>query len=127
MPSRRPARVAVLGALAALVLPGLAVVGVASPLAPTAARAAAPVTETPVRVAGTPEPDGRPVDLDVSLFTTSPATAQPAVVLAHGFGGTKADSAQTGRSLARSGYTVITYTARGFGTSGGRIHLNDPA
>jgi ABC-2 type transport system ATP-binding protein len=85
------------------------------------------VTETALSITGTPEPDGRPVDLDVSILTTAPSTPRPAIVLAHGFGGTKADSAQTGRSLARSGYTVITYTARGFGTSGGRIHLNDPA
>ncbi len=48
-------------------------------------------------------------------------------MLAHGFGGTKADSAGTASTLARSGYTVITYTARGFGRSGGRIHLDNPA
>ncbi|MCW2810947.1 MAG: putative transporter ATP-binding protein, partial [Friedmanniella sp.] len=30
-------------------------------------------------------------------------------------------------TLAGRGYTVLTYTARGFGASGGRIHLDDPA
>ena len=48
-------------------------------------------------------------------------------MLAHGFGGTKADSEPTARTLALAGYTVIIYTARGFGASGGRIHLNNPA
>ena len=91
------------------------------------AGAAAAVVETAVTVAGTPEPDGRPVDLDVSVLTTDPGQARPAVVLAHGFGGSKDDSAGVGRELARSGYTVITYTARGFGRSGGLIHLDDPA
>ncbi|MET1004347.1 MAG: alpha/beta fold hydrolase [Propionibacteriaceae bacterium] len=97
-------------------------------IAPISARADdAPVSETPLIIPGTPEPDGKPVSIDVSLFTTDPGQARPAIVLAHGFGGTKADSAGTARLLARDGYTVITYTARGFGTSGGRIHLNNPA
>ena len=30
------------------------------------------------------------------------------------------------RDLARQGYAVLTYTARGFGASGGLIHLDDP-
>jgi ABC-2 type transport system ATP-binding protein len=84
------------------------------------------VTETEVMIAGTPEPDGRPVPLDVTIMTTDPGEARPAVVLAHGFGGTKDDTAETARTLARDGYTVITYTARGFGRSGGLIHLNHP-
>ncbi|MFT4165025.1 MAG: alpha/beta fold hydrolase, partial [Microlunatus sp.] len=75
---------------------------------------------------GTPEADGKPVTLDASLFTTKPGLAQPAIVLAHGFGGTKADSAPIAQQLARQGYTVLTYTARGFGESGGLIHLGDP-
>ncbi|HWJ53207.1 MAG TPA: alpha/beta fold hydrolase, partial [Propionibacteriaceae bacterium] len=44
----------------------------------------------------------------------------------HGFGGTKNDTAETARTLARDGYTVITFTARGFGASGGLIHLDHP-
>lgn len=94
---------------------------------PRAQAAAVAVVETAFTVPGTPEADGRPVDLDVTLLTTSPATPQPAIVLAHGFGGTKADSLPVGRDLARDGYTVIAYTARGFGASGGNIHLDAPA
>ncbi|GAB3763595.1 alpha/beta fold hydrolase [Microlunatus parietis] len=99
---------------------------------PAAARAEE-VVETPIRIAGTPEPasepagtDGGPVELDASVFTTRPGEAQPAVVLSHGFNGSKGDSAETARRLAAAGYTVITYTARGFGSSGGLIHLDHP-
>ena len=98
----------------------------AVPTATTAAADDQPVVETSYEVPATPEADGRPVQLDASVLTTSPGVAQPAIVLAHGFGGTKADSAGVGRTLAREGYTVITYTARGFGRSGGSIHLGDP-
>ena len=85
------------------------------------------VIETQLMVLGTPESDGKPVSLDTTILTTDPATPRPAIVLAHGFGGTKADSAPTARTLALAGYTVIIYTARGFGRSGGRIHLDHPA
>jgi ABC-2 type transport system ATP-binding protein len=107
--------------LAAVLVPvGLAVV-------PESAQAAQPVVvETELNMPGTPEADGRPVAIDVSLFTTDARTPRPAIVLAHGFGGSKADSAGTARQLAGQGYAVITFTARGFGRSGGRIHLNHP-
>jgi ABC-2 type transport system ATP-binding protein len=85
------------------------------------------VVETELQVSGTPESDGDPVRLDVTMLTTDPAMPKPGIVLAHGFGGSKLDGLEPGRSLARAGYTVITYTARGFGASGGRIHLNNPA
>ena len=85
------------------------------------------VVETVLAVPGTPEPDGSPVSLDATLLTTDPGAARPAVVLAHGLGGTKADSLPTARSLARDGYAVLVYTARGFGASGGLVHLDDPA
>ena len=111
--------------VAASVLSCALLAGVPSILA-VPAYAADRVTETELRVDGTPESDGRPVQLDVTLMTTDPTVARPAVVLAHGFGGTKNDSAETARTLARDGYTVITFTARGFGASGGLIHLDHP-
>jgi ABC-2 type transport system ATP-binding protein len=85
------------------------------------------VIETELMVPGTPDADGKPVKLDATILTTDPATPRPAIVLAHGFGGTKADSEATARTLALAGYTLIIYTARGFGESGGRIHLDNPA
>ena len=85
------------------------------------------VIEKPLMVLGTPERDGKPVALDATILTTDPATPRPAIVLAHGFGGTKRDSEPTARTLALAGYTVIIYTARGFGNSGGLIHLDNPS
>ena len=94
---------------------------------PIQAHAQDQVLETELMVPGTPEPDGKPVKLDATILTTDPASPRPAIVLAHGFGGTKSDSEPTARALALAGYTVIIYTARGFGASGGLIHLDNPA
>ena len=121
-PGRARVRVALLAPLLSVLL---ALTGAVAPEPLRAA--AATVVETALTMPGTPEPDGRPVSIDVSLFSADPGRAQPAVVLAHGFGGSKADSAGTARLLAQDGYTVLTYTARGFGRSGGQIHLNHPA
>jgi len=51
-------------------------------------------------------------------------TPAPAVLLAHGFGGSKTDLDSEARSLAEHGFVVLAYTARGFGRSGGLIHLD---
>jgi len=75
-------------------------------------------------VAGTPEA-GRPVRLDTTLYLPA-KTPAPAVLLAHGFGGSKSGLSGQARSLARHGYVVLAYTARGFGKSGGLIHLDAP-
>ncbi len=74
-------------------------------------------------IAGTPEPDGRPVRLDSSLYLPE-TTPAPAVLLAHGFGGSKADLDGQARKLVRAGYVVLAYSARGFGASTGLIHLD---
>jgi ABC-2 type transport system ATP-binding protein len=50
----------------------------------------------------------------------------PAVLLAHGFGGTKDSVASDAESLADRGYAVLAWTAQGFGNSGGQIHLDSP-
>jgi ABC-2 type transport system ATP-binding protein len=105
----------------------LMIVALLSVVVPVPAYAKEQVIETALQVLGTPEPDGKPVALDATILTTDPATPRPAIVLAHGFGGTKLDSEPTARTLALAGYTVIIYTARGFGNSGGLIHLDNPA
>ena len=84
------------------------------------------MVETALMIDGTPEPDGRPVKLDVTILSTDPTTPRPGIVLAHGFNGTKDDSLEPARTLAEDGYAVIIYTARGFGASGGSIHLDHP-
>jgi ABC-2 type transport system ATP-binding protein len=83
------------------------VVALLSVVVPVPSYAREEITETALQVLGTPEPDGKPVALDTTIVTTDPATPRPAIVLAHGFGGTKADSEPTARTLALAGYTVI--------------------
>ncbi|MFZ1285775.1 MAG: alpha/beta fold hydrolase [Candidatus Phosphoribacter sp.] len=79
------------------------------------------------RVSVGPEPAGEAVTLDVSVWRPATGGPFPAVLLAHGFGGSTADLVERGRALAARGYLAVGYSARGFGDSGGRIHLNDPA
>ncbi|WBB78946.1 alpha/beta fold hydrolase [Micromonospora sp. WMMD882] len=70
-----------------------------------------------------------PVALDISFFLPRDASAArraPAVLLAHGFGGTKDSVRADAEELTEQGYAVLTWTARGFGRSGGKIHLNSP-
>jgi ABC-2 type transport system ATP-binding protein len=71
-------------------------------------------------------PMGGGVRLDTSYFTAGPAGRRPAVLLAHGFGGSKEDVRGQAEDLAREGYAVLTWSARGFGHSTGKIGLNDP-
>lgn len=63
--------------------------------------------------------------LDATLYA-APDSPAPAVVIAHGIGGDKNSSAAQARELARRGFAVLTYSARGFGASSGRIGLNSP-
>jgi ABC-2 type transport system ATP-binding protein len=76
-------------------------------------------------VTGTPEPDGTAVQLDTTLYLPD-QTPAPAVLLAQGFGGDKSGLAGTAQTLAKHGYVVLAYTARGFGNSGGFIHFDSP-
>ncbi|WP_406216294.1 alpha/beta fold hydrolase [Streptomyces canus] len=66
------------------------------------------------------------VRIDTSYFTSSDAGRRPAVLLAHGFGGSKDDVREQAENLARDGYAVLTWSARSFGRSTGKIGLNDP-
>ncbi|MFE4857958.1 alpha/beta fold hydrolase [Streptomyces sp. NPDC056670] len=65
--------------------------------------------------------------IDTSFFTAgSPSDKRPAVLIGHGFGGSKSEVKDQAEQLARDGYAVMTWSARGFGKSTGRIGLNDP-
>ncbi|MER6197492.1 alpha/beta fold hydrolase [Streptomyces sp. NPDC001586] len=67
--------------------------------------------------------------IDTSFFTAGAgggAEKRPAVLLGHGFGGSKDDVREQAERLARDGYAVMTWSARGFGRSEGQIGLNDP-
>ncbi|MGW7255747.1 alpha/beta fold hydrolase [Streptomyces sp. NPDC054834] len=69
---------------------------------------------------------GDGVRVDTSYFITGGSGRRPAVLLAHGFGGSKDDVRQQAQDLARDGYAVLTWSARGFGHSTGKIGINDP-
>ncbi|WP_120052218.1 alpha/beta fold hydrolase [Streptomyces griseorubiginosus] len=66
------------------------------------------------------------VRIDTSYFTTNGTERRPAVLIGHGFGGSKNDVRQQAQALARDGYAVLTWSARGFGRSTGKVGLNDP-
>jgi ABC-2 type transport system ATP-binding protein len=85
------------------------------------------VTQTASMVPVGNGPDGSKVSLDTTLFVPKNlhGTA-PAVILAHGFGGNKDDETSEALTLARHGYIALTYSARGFGNSGGQITLDSP-
>ncbi|MDX3518995.1 alpha/beta fold hydrolase [Streptomyces scabiei] len=87
----------------------------------TASDEAAPVKRTD-RAVDTAEG----VRIDTSYFTSGGDGRRPAVLLGHGFGGSKNDVREQAEDLARDGYAVLTWSARGFGRSTGKIGLNDP-
>jgi len=69
----------------------------------------------------------QPVELDARFYLPRNRDGRvPAVLLAHGFGGTKDSVSSDAESLADRGYAVLTWTAQGFGRSGGQIHLDSP-
>jgi len=68
---------------------------------------------------------GGTVSLDTSLYLPA-VTPAPAVLVAHGFGGSKASVDTDARDLAARGFVVLTWSARGFGASGGQIGLDSP-
>ncbi|MEO3785686.1 alpha/beta fold hydrolase [Actinocorallia sp. B10E7] len=78
-----------------------------------------------IEVVDGPEDDQK-VTLDATFYKPAGVEKAPAVMLAHGFGGSKDSQAGAARKLARRGYAVLTWSARGFGRSEGRIALNSP-
>jgi len=80
-------------------------------------------TEETVPVNGTREADDVPVTLDSTIYLPT-RTPAPAVLLAHGYGSSKAGVSAQAQELARRGYVVLAWSARGFGNSGGLVHLD---
>ncbi|WP_170210133.1 alpha/beta fold hydrolase [Saccharopolyspora antimicrobica] len=83
-----------------------------------------PPREAMVDVLDGPDDDQR-IQLDVTLYAPE-ETPAPTILLAHGFGGSKDDTAAQAHELVQRGFTVLTYSSRGFGRSTGQIALNDP-
>jgi len=100
---------------------------VAALAALAAAAPAAASTRQEVTIAST---DG--TELAGTLFLPSakaPAAGWPAIVLLHGFGGTRASMTQLAQvgGLVGERYAVLTFDARGHGQSGGLIGIDGPA
>ncbi|GAA3869738.1 alpha/beta fold hydrolase [Saccharothrix violaceirubra] len=75
-----------------------------------------------IDVPESPDSD-RTIGIDTTLYLPT-RTPAPAVLLAHGFGGGKASVTTQATELARAGFVVLTWSARGFGRSAGQIELN---
>jgi ABC-2 type transport system ATP-binding protein len=59
--------------------------------------------------------------LVTTLFTPTGDGPFPAVLMTHGWGGTRADRRPLAEFYASHGYVVLTYDSRGFGASGGKV------
>jgi ABC-2 type transport system ATP-binding protein len=74
-------------------------------------------------------PEGRGgtgrVRLDATVYQPA-VTPAPAVLVAHGFGGSKNSVSAEATALARRGFVVLAWSARGFGASTGAIGLDSP-
>jgi ABC-2 type transport system ATP-binding protein len=64
--------------------------------------------------------------LFASLFEPTAEGPHPAMLMTHGFGGQRSDVRPWAEMYARNGYVVLTYDSRGFGQSGGIVHVNGP-
>jgi ABC-2 type transport system ATP-binding protein len=123
------ALVATLLVLGLIAGPGAAPAAASTP-APSTSDAPAPVTaDLRVEQLRIPVPGGpgveAPIELDATLYLPE-TTPAPAVLIAHGFGGSKASVDADARDLAARGLVALAWSARGFGTSGGQIALNSP-
>ncbi|MET7422226.1 alpha/beta fold hydrolase [Dactylosporangium sp. NPDC005555] len=70
--------------------------------------------------------DATEVTLDTTLYLPKKSGKKPAILLAHGFGGTKQSVKSDAEDFADLGYAVLTWTAQGFGRSTGEIHIDSP-
>lgn len=89
--------------------------------------AAAAVAMEDIRVPSGSGPDA--VDLDTTLYVPDSATAAepaPAIIVAHGFGGSKDSVREVAARLSELGYVALAFSARGFGDSTGTISVNAP-
>ncbi|MGH3367578.1 MAG: alpha/beta fold hydrolase [Nocardioidaceae bacterium] len=71
-----------------------------------------------------------PVDICFTVFKPASASADatvPMVLHSHGWGGSRTRTADSFDHLLDAGFGVISFDQRGFGESGGRAHVEDPA
>jgi ABC-2 type transport system ATP-binding protein len=109
--------VALLVVFGLLVLAGVLVTARSGPVQPR-------IEEFRLSVPGGPGQPG-PVTLDATIYLPE-RTPAPAVLVAHGFGGSKASVDADARDLASRGFVALAWSARGFGRSTGQIALDSP-
>mgnify|MGYP000243390761 CR=1 FL=1 len=114
MKIRARSRLAALTAVMAIALP-LTAIGSTGAVA-----ADKPIAPVALNLEGA---DG--VHLDSALYLPAKLPA-PAILLAHGFGGSKDSVATEAQYLAKNGYAVLAWSARGFGQSTGQITMDSP-
>jgi ABC-2 type transport system ATP-binding protein len=89
--------------------------------------APAPISTRNLMISVLDGPQGNQrVRLDATFFTPAGTGRVPAILLAHGFGGTKNSVRAQAEQLTRAGFAVLTWSARGFGRSTGQIALDSP-
>ncbi len=89
---------------------------------PSPAPATIATRDVTITAPGGPGVD-EPVQLDATVYLPA-QTPAPAVIMAHGFGGSKKSVASDAQQMARDGFVVLAYSARGFGQSTGQIALD---
>jgi predicted acyl esterase len=98
---------------------GLAAGGLLGASAP--ASAARSVSATDVEISSW---DGATVA--ATVFRPADERQHPAVLMTHGYGGTRADLAGRAERYAHNGYVTLAYDSRGFGDSGGVSGFDGP-
>ena len=94
---------------------------------------AAEATATDVCIPSVPETDPLepgPVDICMTVFKPASASAAnpvPMVLHSHGWGGSRTKTPESFQDLLDAGFGVISFDQRGFGESGGKAHVEDPA
>ena len=91
--------------------------------------AATPATAFSKRDLTIPMSDGAPIAATLTLpDAAAPSGGFPAVILLHGLGGDRSSAETVARSMGLFGeeYAVLTFDARGHGTSGGLIGIDGP-
>ena len=97
-------------------------------VAPFGAPLALAATSTSsITVSGGPtsSSDATPIKIDGEIYLPANSPA-PAVLLAHGFGGSKDSVTEEAKALQARGFVVLAWSARGFGNSTGSISMNSP-
>ncbi len=73
--------------------------------------------------------NGEEADILYHLFLPDGASAKdpvPVVMQTHGWGGTGATDIDDENDFIKAGYGVLTWDQRGFGASGGKVHIDSP-